>query len=67
MNICGLCGGPDEMQSIRLPTVTEWTPALISRWGIPRNATSLQETNFVKWNPHWEAGSSSASGGIPLN
>jgi hypothetical protein len=52
MNRCGLSGGPTEVQSIQLPTVTEWTPGLICTCGIPWKAASLQEPNFVKWNPH---------------
>jgi len=52
MNICGLSGGPTEVQSIQLPTVTEEAPGLVRTRGIPRNASSLQEPNFVKYNPH---------------
>jgi hypothetical protein len=48
MNICGLSGGPTEVQSIQLPTVTEETPGLVRTRGIPRYASSLQEPNFVK-------------------
>jgi len=51
MNICGLSGGPTEVQSIQLTTVTEETPGMVRTRGIPRNA-SLQEPNFVKQNPH---------------